>query len=95
MTTLEKIKNKVKNLDFGKSANYIQGIAWEVCPQSSIKRFARAMSKDAEDCDGMDGMLLNGDYYDWREFTWNKDAMITSFLGYFTDNELEKIAQAI
>ena len=87
------IINKVKKLDLGHALNHIQDVAEQVLTEEEFQRYLIDSSKDADECDGMDGMLLNGRYFDWREFNWNKDQMVKSYLDYFTWDEKVRIVQ--
>ena len=89
------IYSKVKKLSMGEALNLIQDVAESVLSKKRWKQYLTASNKDADECDGMDGMLLNGEYFDWREFNWNKNAIINAFLRYFTEDEINKIDVAM
>lgn len=89
------ILNKVKNLDMGYSLNRIQDVAEQVLSKKRWKQYLIASNQDAQECEDMDGMLLNGEYFDWRSFGPQKNNIVKAFLRYFTDDEIEKIALAL
>ena len=89
------ILNKVKNLDMGYSLNRIQDVAEQVLSKKRWKQYLIASNQDAQECEDMDGMLLNGEYFDWRSFGPQKNNIVRAFLRYFTDDEIEKIALAL
>ena len=89
------IVKKVKHLSMGKALNTIQDVAERVLSKRRWRQYLIDSSKDAKECDGLDGILLNGEYFDWREFTRKKDDMVKAYLRYFTDDELTLIANAM
>ena len=89
---VENIVKKVKPYDMGYSLNLIQNAAAQVLCKKRWQEYAKASNSDAEKCEGMDGILLNGEYFDWRSFGPQKDNIVRAFLRYFTDKEIENIA---
>lgn len=89
------ILNKVKNLDMGHSLNRIQDVAEQILSKKRWEQYLIASNQDTQECDGMDGMLINGEYFDWRSFRPQKNNIVRAFLRYFTDAEIEKIALAL
>ena len=83
---------KVKNLNMGQALDFIQSIAEHVLSKRRWRQYLIASSQDAEECDGMDGILLNGEYFDWKEFEWNKNKIILAYLRYFTEEEIRNIS---
>lgn len=89
---LTKIEKKYFDLnDWGVILNDLQDIACDNLPQKSVNRFLKASSKDANDCEGMDCILLNGQVFDWRVFNRKGKQIIEAFLDYFTEKDLEII----
>lgn len=89
------ILKKVQNLNMGQSLNHIQDIAEHVLNKRRWRQYLVATGKDAQACDGMDGLLINGEYFDWKEFEYRKDDIVMAFLRYFTDEEIGQIALAL
>lgn len=92
---VETIVKKVKAYDLGYSLNHIQDVAEQTLSKKRWHQYLIASNNDAEQCDGMDGLLLNGEYFDWRSFGPKKDNIVRAYLRYFTENELTKIALAL
>lgn len=88
---MEIILAKAKNLDMGQALNLIQDIAERVLSKKRWEEYLIASSNDANECEGMDGILLNGEYFDWKEFGWNKNSIIKAYLRYFTEEEIKEI----
>lgn len=88
----EKILEKI-NLDkgFGYALNTIQDVACEHLPEKSVNRFLTAANKDADMCEGMDCIILNGRMFDWKEFELKVEEIVLAYLDYFTDEEIETI----
>lgn len=89
------IIRKVKNLNMGAALNHIQDVAEQILSEERWDSFLIATNVDASECEGMDGMLLNGEYFDWREFEFKKNEIIRAFLRYFTYEEIASIAKAL
>ena len=85
------IHNKIKNKSMGESLNCIQDVAEKVLDKRRWRQYLIASSNDANECDGMDGLLLNGEYFDWKVFEVKKDNMIDAYLRYFTESEVKRI----
>lgn len=92
---IEKILNKVKRLDMGHALNKIQDTAEKVLTPTRWNVYLRLSSQDIRRCDGMDGLLLNGEYFDWKEFNTKKDNIVKAFLRYFTDAEILLISNTL
>lgn len=89
------IVQKMKQYDMGHSLNHIQNTAEKVLTKKRWREYLLASNKDAQVCDGMDGILLNGEYFDWKEFGYRKNEIVKAYLRYFTEEEVQKIACAI
>ena len=92
---VEIILKKVKGLDMGHSLNHIQDVAEKVLSKKRWHQYLVSSSQDAEDCEDMDGLLLNGEYFDWRSFGPQKNNIVRAYLRYFTEDEISKIALAL
>lgn len=92
---MENILKKTKKLNMGQALNAIQDTAEKVLSKNRWQQYLVDSNADAEECDGMDGILLNGEYFDWREYGWNKNNIIKAYLRYFTENEIKQIALAM
>ena len=94
-TTKEKILNHFKHNDnWGEVCNDIQDVAFEVLPESSLRRYTKLSQKDMAICDGSDFVTFNGQYFDWKEFTYRSRDIVSAFLNYFTEKDLLKIERA-
>lgn len=82
-----------KSTSFGVILNRIQDKAEKVLSEKEWNNYLRASSKDADRCAGMDGILLNGHYFDWKEFEVNKKQIVSAYLDYFSEAQLGKIAE--
>lgn len=91
----EIIVKKVKPYDMGYSLNHIQDAAEKVLTPERWDAYLIASNIDADECEGMDGILINGEYFDWRSFGPKKDNIVRAFLRYFTPSEIELIAKAL
>lgn len=91
----EKIIQKVKHLDLGNSLNHIQDVAERVLSPRKWTRYVAKSHKDYVSCEGMDGILLNGQYFDWKEFVIHKDDMVKAYLRYFDESDIQLIAEAM
>ena len=81
--------------NFGKILNYLQDIAEECFSEKAFKRYLINSSRDASECEDLDGILLCGDYYDWKEYDYRRNTIIRSWLKYFNENELETLRKGV
>lgn len=86
------ILTKAKNLNMGQALNLIQDIAEKVLTKRRWRQYLVASNKDAQECEGMDGLLINGEYFDWKEFECKKNNIILAYLRYFTEDEIKIIS---
>lgn len=91
----EKIIQKVKHLDLGNSLNHIQDVAERVLSLRKWTRYVAKSHKDYVACEGMDGIFLNGQYFDWKEFEIHKDDIVKAYLRYFDESDIQLIAEAM
>ena len=89
------IVKKVRPYDMGYSLNHIQDVAEQVLTPKRWTEYLIASNADANECEGMDGILINGEYFDWKEFGPHKERIVRAYLRYFTDDELVLIANAL
>ena len=82
-------------IGFGKCLNFIQNIAECVLSKKEWKEYLIASNKDAQACDGMDGILLNGRYFDWRKFDSHCEEIVLAYLDYFNDAQLKLIYERL
>lgn len=87
----DKMLDKFEEFDVGYILNKIQDSAEKVLSEDEFSDILDAANKDLEDCEGTDALYLNGDAYDWKEFELKKDAIIDSYLKYYSEDQLEKI----
>ena len=81
--------------DFGKTLNHLQNIAKKVLSKKEFDIYLELAGDDIEECEGMDGMLLNGCYFDWKEFSYKQREIVSAWLSYFNETQLGKIAKAL
>lgn len=86
---------KVNTSNWGKALNHIQGVAKEVLTEEEFAEYVRKSNKDVRACAKMDGQLFNGQYFDWKEFDFKQKEIISAFLRYFDQSQLQKIANAL
>ena len=86
---------KVNLKDWGRALNKLQDVAEKVLPKKEFKSYLIKSNADMDKCDGMDGILLNGEYFDWREFTYKQKEIVSAWLRYFDEDQLMKIAKAL
>lgn len=92
----EKILKKVDSKsEIGATLNYLQDVAEQVLSEKEFTLYLVKSTKDMDECEGMDGMLINGQYFDWREFNFKQREMISAWLSYFSESQVDKIARAI
>lgn len=76
---------------WGKACNQIQDAAFEVLTDSEWDAFAIRQERDYQNCEGSDYLIMNGQYFDWRQFKTKETDIILAYLSYFTEPQLEKI----
>lgn len=81
--------------NWGKACNTIQDVACQYLKVKDWNKAARKMSSDAQACEGSDFLQMNGHFWDWKEFNRAASEIVSVFLDYFTDTDLEIIAQHI
>ena len=87
--------NIVKLLDcsngWGKACNQIQDAAYEVLTTAQWNSIILRQGRDLTECDGSDFLIMNGQFFDWKEFKTKETDIILAYLSYFTEPQLEKI----
>ena len=91
LTLKATIISKTKAPNWGSACNTIQDVAEKVLSKKAWNRVNKAAYADYEMCEGSDFVVFNGAYYDWKRFDVDKLKIISSFLDYFNNNELELI----
>ena len=90
------ILNKVNlKQNFGKTLNKLQDVAEKVLTKKEFHTYLVKSNLDADMCEGMDGILLNGQYFDWRTFEFKQREIVSAWLNYFDEKQLMKIANAL
>ena len=85
------ILNKIDwSKNWGKICNEINDVAYQVLTAKEFEDIRIKQNVDALDCADMDGVLFNGCYFDWRQFS-NTKMIVKAFLKYFTSKQLELI----
>lgn len=80
-----------RSCGWGHACNQIQNAAFHTLPLSEWNGVALRQEKDIQDCEGSDYLIMNGQYFDWKEFEIKEVAIIMAYLSYFTDLQLKKI----
>ena len=92
----EKIMSKIPiEGTWGSVLNDLQDVAYDVLTREEILAYLEKEEADEEKAGGNDGVLFNGDYYDWREFNTKRNNIISSWLSYFPEESLEKIYKGL
>lgn len=81
--------------NWGYGANYIQDVAEKVLTPKEFNAYLIKSNRDASECEGQDGILFNGQYFDWREFGYHQSMILDAFLDYFTDSNLQRILKGM
>jgi len=76
---------------WGKALNQIQDAADVTMTTAQWNAFAAKQEEDFNACEGSDFLVLNGHYFDWKEFKIKEAEIILAYLTYFTENQLVKI----
>ena len=81
--------------NWGYAANHIQQLAEFALSKEDFNKYLIKSNRDMKACDGMDGQLFNGQYFDWREYSYRGPEIINAFLDYFTNDNLHSILSAM
>ena len=88
----QKILNKVDlSQGFGVVLNKLQDIACEHLPQRSVEMYLQASNEDMNECEGMDCLIINGRYFDWKMFDIKAREIVSAWLDYFSERDLKVI----
>ena len=79
--------------NWGKVLNFIQEIALHKLSKKSVDEYLKRSNEDSDECEGMDGILLNNYYFDWREFSYKAKEIVSAYLDYFSTTDLQTISQ--
>lgn len=79
----------------GKVMNALQDIAEIILSDKQLDNFFTALNKDFDECHESDFMLLNGQFFDWKEFSYKQIEMINAFLSYFPPEKITDIENYI
>lgn len=93
ITVEDLIINKLKSTHGGWGAilNRIQEAAEQVLPMKSLEDYINKAVKDEAASEGTDGVIFNGEYFDWREFDAKRVQIVKAYMKYFTTGELNMI----
>ena len=80
-----------QRVNWGEGANKIQDVAEQVLSKKDFREYLIKSSEDMSVCEGQDGVLFNGQYFDWKQFDYMSHNILDAFLDYFTDNSLKRI----
>ena len=89
---LEKLNLKYS---WGALCNEIQDVAQQVLTTEEWNVVAQAQDRDANICEDWDGVLFNGQYFDWKEFETKKLDILKAYLRYYTPRQQQLIEQAM
>lgn len=93
ITVEDLIINKLEATHGGWGAilNRIQEAAEQVLPMKSLEDYINKAVKDEAASDGTNGVIFNGEYFDWREFDAKRVQIVKAYMKYFTTGELNMI----
>lgn len=80
---------------WGKCLNKIQDVAEKVLTPQQWNTFLIRSNHDAEECEGSDFLMINGHFWDWREFDYKGGEIVFAFLDYFTEPQLKRILKSL
>lgn len=76
---------------WGAILNRIQDAAEAALPKRNFQAYLDKAERDANASEGIDGVLLNGQYFDWREFEPKRLQIVRAYMRYFSAGELNMI----
>ena len=87
----DKFKKELNNGEWGVVLNELQDVAEQSISSKEFKAYLHKSNKDMDSCDGMDCLIINGHFFDWREFKFKAKQIVLAWLEYFTPHQLELI----
>lgn len=98
MASICELKNKIlakldTSKEWGVLCNQVQDVAEEHLSNHAFGQYIRKASRDLRECEGSDFLVMNGHYWDWREFDSNTVPIVLAFLDYFDLDSLTIIEQ--
>ena len=89
----------ISKLDMSKTwgvlLNQIQDIASDVLSLNEWSAYTKKANHDVQIAQDEDGVIFNGEYFDWRQFETHKVDIIKAYLRYFNESQLVKIYTAM
>ena len=87
------IINKLEKTHGGWGAilNRIQDAAEIALPKKNFETYLKKANIEQEKTEGSDGVLFNGEYFDWREFDSKRLEIVRAYMRYFSESELNMI----
>ena len=79
--------------NWGDACNVIQDVADKHLSTKAWNAYIIQAAKDMAECEESDFLVMNGKYWDWKEFGPCATEIVNTFLDYFGDADLEIIAQ--
>lgn len=79
-------------LGWGVACSRIQDVAFDVLTDKELIKITKNSQKDFDECDGSDFLVMNGKYFDWKEFGYRYRDIIAAYLDYYTNDQLKLIA---
>ena len=95
MTKYELLESLNMSQSWGKICNQIQDAAEKALTTLQWNAYLHKANKDMGECDGSDFLVLNGQYFDWKEFESKKTEIVLAFLDYFTDVQIYRISKCL
>ena len=81
--------------DWGKLCNQIQKIVATHFSDKDWNDYHNKSMKDLDECRDSDFVVFNSHYFDWKEFDYNKRAIVSAYLLYFNDKQLKLIGEKL
>ena len=95
MTKYELLKHLNMNQSWGEICNQVQDAAEKALTDAAWNTYIRKANHDLEQCEGSDFVLMNGQYFDWKEFDSKKTEIVLAFLEYFSGTDLYRISKCL
>lgn len=76
---------------WGAILNRIQDAAEVALPKKNFEAYLNKAEIDAAATEGSDGVIFNGEYFDWKEFDSKRIQIVRAFMKYFSTGELNMI----
>lgn len=81
--------------NYGPILNAIQDVAAVAVSTRAWNAYVAMSNNDIEECEDMDGIMIHGDYYDWKEASVRKWDHVRSWCKYFNSDNQKKILEEL